>query len=258
MKYIKTRNTNILVISLVALILWGCKSDVEIIKTEIDKNFEIDLTSELRPIASTMEFYLYSVPENYWYPEGTTPKEVIEDELKLGYKRLGKLDNLINSIHTEDNDIATAVDTLHNRIVAARKNIRKAQKAMEQVNSIFGFGLYGGMSTLYDFGTMLGNSNSKDDDEMKIPKEVLQGFEDLKEAIRMSNIRFLTSVHEFEENSIAGRKLSADELSSIRFYIKQKIKDNVKLYYTGSDTTDRNEATQRLLDGYDTFTSLKN
>src|SRR5690349_1081118 len=98
--------TRFIVGTLTILTTFGCKSDVEIINTEIDKNFDVQLTNDLRPVVSTMQFYLYSVPENYWYPDGTTSKEIIEDELKLGYKNLGKLDNLISSIHTNNEEIA--------------------------------------------------------------------------------------------------------------------------------------------------------
>ncbi|MCZ2394607.1 MAG: hypothetical protein LC105_12170 [Chitinophagales bacterium] len=236
---------------LLSLTTIGCQNKVEVIKTEIDKNFEVELMSEIRPVAKTMEFYLYSVPTNYWYPDGTTTREIIDDELKHGYKNLGKLDNLINSIQTDNDEITDAVDTLHNRIIVARKEIRKAQKAMEQVNSIFGLGLYGGMTSLYDFGIMLGGNSNDDDDEAKMPEKVLEAFENLKDVIQSANYQLLTSIHNFEEKSIEGREISSKELLEIRTYIKQKLKDNINLYYTGTDTLDRNEATQRIIDWYD-------
>lgn len=237
--------------TLLSLTILGCQNKVEIIKTEIDKNFEVELISDIRPVAKTMEFYLYSVPTNYWYPDGTTTREIIDDELKHGYKNLGKLDNLINSIQTDNEEITAAVDTLHNRIIVARKEIRKTQKAMEQVNSIFGFGLYGGMTTLYDFGTMLGGSSNEDEDEPQMPEGVLKAFENLKEVIQTTNYQLLMSIHNFEEKSIGNREISSKELLEIRTYIKQKMKNNINLYYTGTDTLDRNEATQRILDAYD-------
>jgi len=248
---IKLHSTLILMI-LSLIIVTGCKSDVENIQEEIDKNIETKLSESLKPVVSTMSFYLYAVPENYWYPDGTTAKEMIEDGLKLGYRKLGQLDEDISSIQTNNSEITEAIDTLHNRIKKSRMRLRDAQKAMEKVNSIFGFGLYGGMSTLYDFLSLFGgNENSNDEDNPVMPKDVLEAFDNLKDAIRKANFDFLTQAHDFETKAISTRHLSIEQQTTIRFYLKQKIRSSINLYYTGSDTTVRNEATERLLNNYD-------
>ena len=84
-----------------------------------------------------------------------------------------------------------------------------------------------------------------------MPKEVKEAFDNLKDAISNSNLDFLSRVHDFEINVIGTRQISNEQKMTIRFYLKQKIKNNINQYYTRSDTTDRNTATERLLNDYD-------
>lgn len=242
-----------IVFLLVLTSFYACKSDVETIQVEIDNTYETEITASLKPVVATMYFYLYAVQENYWYPEGTTGKEMMSDGLKIGYSRLGKLDNVISGIETDDLLINSAIDSLHNSIKIARKNLRNAQKAMEQINSVFGFGLYGGMNTLYDLSSMFGEQKESDSEDNGMPKEVKLSFENLREAIANSNFIFLNQLHDFEQKVIGSRNLSKEKKNVIRNYLKQKVKNSIDLYYEGSDTTDRNKATERLFVAYDNY-----
>jgi outer membrane murein-binding lipoprotein Lpp len=251
-----------LIMPLAILLICGCTSDVERISKEIDTKFDNQLSSDLRSVVSTMNFYLYAVPENYWYPEGTTNKEIIEDEFKQGYQNLGKLDDVISQIQTNNSDIQISVDTLHNRIIKARTDIKKARKALEQANSIFGFGLFGGASTLYDFANLLGSNTQDVDEGDQMPKEVKEEFTALVETIFITIHEFLNKTHEFETNVIGSKKITDKEMIAVRSYLQKTIKDRVKLYSADPDTIARNEYTFRLINSYDelfplvTITSL--
>jgi len=240
-----------IIVSLAFLFIYGCTSDVERINKEIDKQFDNQLSVTLKPVVATMSFYYYANPENYWYPDGTTTKEILNDEFKTGYKNLSKLDNVIGEIQTDNSKLISAIDTLHFKILKAQKDIRKAQKTLEQVNSIFGFGLFGGMNTLYDFGA-LSNSNNEDEVEtMQIPKEVKDAFENLNEVIFQSGREFFKKTYEFEINLIGTKEITDAQILEVRSYLKQAINTKVKQYYTDNDTVARNEAIKNLVESYD-------
>lgn len=236
---------------LALLFIFGCTSDVEKINKEIDTQFDTQLSIALKPVVATMSFYSYANPENYWYPEVTTTKEILNDEFKTGYKNLGKLDHVISQIQTDNSKLISSIDTLHIKIEKAQKDIRKAQKALEQVNSIFGFGLIGGINTMYDFGGLLSSNNEDEVETMQMPKEVKEAFENLNEIIFQSGREFFNKTYEFEINLIGTRKITDAQILEVRSYLKQTINTKVKQYYTDRDTTARNEATKRLIDSYD-------
>jgi len=93
------------IMPLALLFIFGCTSDVEKINKEIDTQFDTQLSIALKPVVATMSFYSYANPENYWYPEGTTTKEILNDEFKTGYKNLGKLDHVISQIQTDNSKL---------------------------------------------------------------------------------------------------------------------------------------------------------
>lgn len=240
-----------IIMPLVILLNCACTSNVKRISKEIDIKFDNQLSIDLRSVVSSMKFYLYAIPENYWYIDGTTNKEIIEDEFKQGYQNLGKLDDVISQIKTNNSDISISVDTLHNRIIKARKDIKKARKSLEQVNSIFAFGLFGGANTLYDFANLLGSNTQDEDKGDQMPKEVKEAFTDLVEAIFVSIHEFLYKTHEFETNVIGPTKITDEEMIAVRSYLQKTIKKRVKLYSADSDTIARNEYTFRLINSYD-------
>ena len=233
------------------LLICGCTSDVEKISKEIETQFDAQLSITLKPVVATMSFYLYANPENYWYPDGTTTKEILNNEFKTGYKNLAKLDGVIGQIQTDNSKLISSIDTLHLKIGKAQKDIRKAQKSLEQVNSIFGFGLIGGMNTLYDFGGLLSSNKEDEVETMQMPKDVKEAFENLKEVIFQSSREFFNKTYEFEINMIGTKKITDAQVLEVRSYLKQAINTKVKQYYTDNDTTARNEATKRLVDSYD-------
>lgn len=233
------------------LFIYGCTSDVEKINKEIDTQFDTELSITLKPVVATMSFYYYANPENYWYPDGTTTKEILNDEFKTGYRNLSKLDNDISQIQTDNYKLISSIDTLHFRIEKAKKDIRKAQKSLEQVNSIFGFGLIGGMNTIYDLGGLLSTNNEDEVETMKMPKEVKEAFENLNENIFQLGREFFNKTYEFEINLIGTKKITDAQILEVRSHLKQTINTKVKQYYTDRDTTARNEATKKLVDSYD-------
>lgn len=233
------------------MIICSCTSDVEKISKEIDAQFDTELSITLKPVVATMSFYLYANPENYWYPDGTTNKEILNDEFKKGYKNLDKLDGVISQIQTDNSKLIGSIDNLHLKIEKAQKDIRKAQKSLEQVNSIFGFGLIGGMNTMYDFVGLMSSSNKDEVETMQMPKEVKEAFENLKEIIFQSSREFFNKTYEFEINMIGTKKITDVQILEVRSYLKQTINKKVKQYYTENDTTARNEASKRLVNSYD-------
>jgi len=240
-----------IIMPLAFLFIYGCTSDVEKINKEIDTQFDTQLSITLKPVVATMSFYYYANPENYWYPDGTTTKEILNDEFKTGYKNLSKLDNVISQIQTDNSKLISSIDTLHFRIEKAQKGIRKAQKSLEQVNSIFGFGLIGGINTMYDFGGLLSSNNEDEVETMQMPKEVKEAFENLTEIIFQSGREFFNKTYEFEINLIGTKKITDAQILEVRSYLKQTINTKVKQYYTDKDTTARNEATKKLVESYD-------
>ncbi len=246
-----------IIMPLAILLICGCTSDVERINKEIDTEFDSQLSNDLHTVVATMRFKLYANPENFWYSGETTTKDIIEDEFKEGYRKLGNLDDLISQIQTNNSGIKASIDTLHNSIIKALKDIKKAQKALEQANSIFGFGLFGGASTLYDFANLLGSNSKNEDETNQMPKEVGNAFANLKDAVHEANNDFLNNTYKFELNMIRTREFTDEQMAEIRTHLKQTISAKVKLYFIGTDTLARNESTLKLMNSYDTYFSIE-
>ncbi len=251
MKFLKS------IIPFAILFIFGCTNEVKEISKEIDTNFDSELSTDLKSVVATMSFYKYAVPENYWYDEGTTARDILNDEFKFGYKRLSDLNKAVSQIETSNKQILASIDTLHNRITNEQRKIRKTQKALEQVNSMFGLGSIGGINALYDFASLTSNNKTDDVDRTRMPKEIQEALENLRETIQSSNSEFLFKTHQFEIKMIGSVKITDEQMTSIRLHLKKTIKEKVRQFYVGSDTTFINNSTLNLLNSYDELYSTK-
>jgi len=239
------------------LFILSCTNEVKEISKEIDTNFDSELSTDLKSVVATMSFYKYAVPENYWYDEGTTARDILNDEFKFGYKRLSDLNVAVSQIETSNKQIIASIDTLRNRIKNEQRIIRKNQKAIEQVNSMFGLGSVGGINALYDFASLTSNNKVDDVDRTRMPNEIQEALENLRETIKSSNSEFLVKTHQFEIKMIGSAKITDEQMISIRLHLKKTIKEKVRHFYVGSDTTFINNSTLNLLNSYDELFSTR-
>jgi hypothetical protein len=249
--------TKKLIIPFVVLFICGCTNNVKKISKEIDTNFDSELSTDLKSVVATMSFYKYAVPDNYWYDEGATARDILNDEFKFGYKRLSDLDDEVSQINTSNKQIIASIDTLRNKIKNEQLKIRKYQKSLEQVNSMFGLGSIGGMNALYDLASMTSNNKPADEERTKMPKEIRQAFENLRETIQSSNSEFLAKTHQFEIKMIGSAKITDEQMVSIRLHLKTTIKEKVRQFYIGSDTTFINNTALNMLNSYDELFPVK-
>lgn len=232
------------------LLLVNCRDRVEVAVENIDNHFESHLLEDIRSVAPTMQFYLYSVPENYWYPKGTSVRDVIDDEFRHGYRRLEVLDTRAADIATSSLKIQIAVDTLRHRIDIFQREIRETQRALDQMNSIFGFGLYGGMGGLLDLGGLIGGGTSREVEEMAMPLEIGDALSNLFNIIDNDYSAFVVKLFDFECAMVDCAKATSEQRHEIRNYIITKVRGYFNIYFTGTDEEVRDKVFQRIIDRY--------
>lgn len=242
---------NLLKLFFLTLLLAGCTNAVENVKKQMHTRFELDMTKSLEPIVSTMLFYNYAVPENYWYSENTSYREVIDDEFRQGMRGLEKLDNVIGGINTSNSELTERIENLHDKIKEGEKALKDARQSLRQANSVFGFGMYGGVNTLLDFAELLGGSNGKEEEPVQMPKDVKVAFNGLVRVIENCDYKFFNDLHAFELKAIGNNKLNDEQLLDIRKELKVIVVEQIKQHYTDADTIARNRITKTLLSSYD-------
>lgn len=239
------------IIFVLTLLLISCTSNVNRIKERMQKDFDTELGQSIDPVVSTMLFYAYAVPENYWYSESTTAREIIDDEFRHGLLGLEKLDNQIQQISTKDEEINASILNLHNRIKETQKKLKEAKQALRQANSVFGLAMFGGANTLLDFAELLGGKNTEDDEAGQMPKEVKSAFERLVHSIEKSDLKFCAHLRAFEIKTSDNNKLSDEEGKTVRKNLKEIVLEQIKQRYSEPDTLSRNRISKMILSTFD-------
>ena len=239
------------IIFALTLMLISCTSKVNRIKERMQKDFDTELGQSIDPVVATMAFYAYAVPENYWYSESTTAREIIDDEFRQGLLGLEKLDRQIQQISTKDEEINASIQNLHERIKETQKKLKEAKQALRQANSVFGLAMFGGANTLLDFAQLLGGENTEDDEAGQLPKEVKSAFERLVHSIEKHDLRFCANLRAFEIKTTDNNKLSDDEAKTVRKNLKEIVVEQIKQRYSEPDTLSRNRMSKMILSTFD-------
>ena len=171
------RYINIITISFfIAISITSCKNPIEEVREVTRQNIDSILTRHIDFIVSTIPYICYNVQTNYWYPKGTTGKEIFDDNFETGLKGLTRLEARVHEIDTTySRKVTFEINLTLSKIKETKEEIRKVQ---EFRNSLLGT-LFSSTADL--LGSIDEDSNSED--EVKIPKEVSQRMDSLEKAI---------------------------------------------------------------------------
>ena len=168
---------------LITVLLVNCKNAVEKSKENFEKNVDKELNANIKFFASTINFIYYANPDNYWYSEEYSYKDILNDKFNIGYRGLSELkEQAINiSMATDEMELIKASEYLSDEITYELEEIKEKQNSMETVNSSMGFG-FGGVSGLLDLGNALSSKKEREEFDRKnraFPESILMAYSSL-------------------------------------------------------------------------------
>jgi hypothetical protein len=250
---------NQLVYLFFALILFSnCENPVKKSDKIFAEQADTIIGKDITFLNSTIEFLYYANPTNYWYPEEYTFKDILNDHYRHGYKGLKRLDQSISSIVTDDTQVQTAIDELEKQILAAQKDIKEKQSAIENLNG-FGGMAFGGVSGLMDFGNALSSEEERKKTEEKgraMPEKVKVAFDDLIDLLIYKFRNVATNMNALENKAFEISKPNNEEKNQIRYNLKLFVRSKINQQFNSKDTTSRDEMVKQLFDYYDKEFSL--
>lgn len=209
------------------LVISGCTKSTTKIKEKIKSSIDNEFSKDFAFIGSAVPFLCYGSESNFWYDESVTGREILEDNFNKGYKGISGLDDLITEIkpYPEIDYVNNWIDSLHFAIDSTKRALREIQHQIDKVNSLFGLGLYGGISTLIDFTQLLSNNNDGTDKNMPMPQGISQRMNSLQVLIQYNyGIRFTKRLLDFKEKCIkecGSPKLDQAEKDTIKLFLTQ-------------------------------------
>lgn len=168
---------------LITVLLFNCKNAVENSKENFEKNIDKELNADIKFFATSINFLYYANPDNYWYSEEYSYKDILNDKFNIGFKGLSELkEQAINiSMVTDEIELIKASEYLSDEITYELEEIKEKQNSMETVNSSMGFG-FGGVSGLLDLGNALSSKKEREEFDRKnraFPERILIAYSSL-------------------------------------------------------------------------------
>jgi hypothetical protein len=203
------------------------------ITNAIDLQFDSTLASNIRYVASTIDYFAYGLPENFWYPEETSLQDMFDDEFRYALKNLKTLEHMAGNITSLRPFVAATRDTLLMEIKNCRTKLRKLQKAIELADNM-GMGLFGGIGALLSVTELLSGDNEEDH---SMPSELATAMVKLQDAIGSSYMETAVAIHAFELRTTQSYSLSLEEKRKIRDYIDEKFRQGVIGSYEGGSNS---------------------
>ncbi|MBX2931975.1 MAG: hypothetical protein KF781_08530 [Chitinophagaceae bacterium] len=254
------RKTTIQIL-IATMLLTGCKNSVKQADEYFQQQSETVIGDEIIFLTSTINFLYYANPTNYWYPEEYTFQDILDDKYQRGYRGLTRLDEEIHTIPDYDTEVTEAITDLEKEISAAKKEIKKKQSAIENMNGLFGMMTFGGLSGLMDFGKALSTEEEREKAEEQgraMPEKVKISLENLTDVLFGKYRTLADKMYELENGAFEKVKPSFDEKSKIRYNLKMLVREKVRQQYNSQDTISRDEMIKQIFDYYDKEFKLTN
>lgn len=243
------------------MLLTSCKNSVKQADEYFQQQSDIVIGNEVIFLTSTINFLYYANPENYWYPEEYTFQDILDDKFQRGYRGLTRLDEKIHSIPNNDHKVTEAITQLEKNIAIAKKEIKKKQIAIENINRSMGMMAFGGLSGIMDLNNTLSTEEEREKTEEQgraMPEKVKVSFENLTDVIYFKYRTLADKMYELENSAFEITKPSIDEKSKIRYNLKMLVRNKVKLQYNSQDTISRDEMIRQIFEYYDKTFKLTN
>ncbi len=183
-------------------------------KTEIDTLFLSEFKNDISFIVSSMHFYRYCEPTNYWYREGTTISEVMDDNFERGISGLKKLRARLSQIQTNDQLLISRISSLKTESKNVQKVVENRQGEFAMAKMFSG----GGVIAL----NMLIGSNKFTGTYTKVMFVKFAKVENRLEELYDDKIP--SHLLNFETKVIGNKSLKAAQKEEIRTYIDQKLR----------------------------------
>lgn len=241
-------------IIVIVMLLFSCLSPVKKADKIISEQADTAIGEGLVFITSTMEFYYYANPNNYWYSDEYTFRDIVDDKYQKGYRGLKKLEESINAIHTDDLVVQDAIKELATEIKNAKSDVRKKQNALENLNGIFGLLTFGGSSGILDIDNALSTPAERDSVEKKrteMPESVKIAFDYLVNLISYKYNVITSNINTFEDRTFKLSDPDNEEKSQIRNNLKLYVKNKISQQYNSKDTICRDKILEDLFSLYD-------
>jgi len=158
------------------MVFVSCSNKKKELEIKITQKVDSTLTKHVHFIVSSIPYLCYCIPTNYWYPDGTTSQEVLDDNFDRGLDGLSRLENRVKEI---DYSFSTKVDEkIDSLLIIVKKHKNNIKHILEVKNSLFGMLLF---STADLFGSLEGSP--KDEDEAPMPEDIVNAMNDLEEVL---------------------------------------------------------------------------
>ena len=163
-------------IFLLTVFIISCTNLKEEVKTSNTLQVDTLLTKHIDFIESTIQYLCYAIPTNYWYPQGTTLQEILDDNFDRGLEGLTELESIVKIIDGSfSKRVKEKIDDLLTKISTNKAEIVKIQEAK---NSFLGMFL---SSSVEMFGSL--GTSSDEGEEAPMPEEIVIAMDSLKTVI---------------------------------------------------------------------------
>ncbi len=240
---------------LIVVLLFNCKNSIEKSKENFENNIDKELKADIKFFASTINFLYYANPDNYWYSEEYSYKDILNDKFNIGYKGLSELkEQAINiSMASDEVELIKASEYLSDEITYELKEIKEKQNSMETLNSSMVFG-FGGVSGLLDLGNALSSKKEREEFDRKnraFPNRILIAYSSLADISISKMHEMAEKINKVEKTLHKEYSPNENEKLIIRNDFQLFINGKIEKKYISSDKGSFENMTKILWNYYD-------